>query len=251
MESAVRSTQGCLTPEAGGWAEPSTGEAATVRVLQGPVTGSQRLELAVTACASGRRVERPADDRDVLLFVLQGVGTLQAGGGEHALAPLTGALVPARTAWVVQAAGTGALAMVTVSLRPAAGEEATRVATSGLAEQETRAATGDRSFRIVHDQGTGSRSATQFVGFVPPGRAPDHFHEYDEVIYVLAGEGILHMEGHATPFRTGATIHLPPRLVHCLENVGDGPMEVLGVFTPAGSPSDAFYPDGSRAYYDP
>jgi len=30
---------------------------------------------------------------------------------------------------------------------------------------------------------------TQFIGFIPPGRAPDHFHRYDEVIYILAGEG--------------------------------------------------------------
>jgi oxalate decarboxylase/phosphoglucose isomerase-like protein (cupin superfamily) len=37
--------------------------------------------------------------------------------------------------------------------------------------------------------------------------------------------------------------------VHSLENVGDEPMQVLGVFRPAGSPSEAYYPDGTRATY--
>lgn len=249
VETAVQSTQGCLTT--GAWAEPSADEATTARVLQGLATGSGRLELAVVTCASGRRVELGADGREALIFILEGSGRLLVADEAHALEPLTGVLVPSQTAAAIEVAGPRELAMVMVSLGPSPGEGSTRVATTGLAEQEARAATGDRSFRIVHGPETGSCSATQFVGFIPPGRAPDHFHEYDEVIYVLAGEGILHMEGHATPFRAGATIHLPPRLVHCLENVGDGPMEVLGVFTPGGSPSDAFYPDGSRAYYDP
>jgi oxalate decarboxylase/phosphoglucose isomerase-like protein (cupin superfamily) len=45
----------------------------------------------------------------------------------------------------------------------------------------------------------------------------------------------------------GSSIHLPARLVHCLENHGPGEMQVLGVFRPAGSPAEAYYPDGSAA----
>jgi hypothetical protein len=37
--------------------------------------------------------------------------------------------------------------------------------------------------------------------------------------------------------------------VHCLENVGPGEMQVLGVFRPAGSPAEAYYPDGTQAPY--
>ena len=42
-------------------------------------------------------------------------------------------------------------------------------------------------------------------------------------------------------------MHLPARLVHCLENYGPGEMRVLGVFRPAGSPAEAYYPDGTPA----
>ncbi len=88
---------------------------------------------------------------------------------------------------------------------------------------------------------------TQFIGFVPPGRAPDHYHHYDEVIYILEGRGVLHVAGAASPLAPGSCVHLPSRLVHCLENSGAGELELLGVFSPAGSPAEAYYPDGSPA----
>src|SRR5262249_11352066 len=36
--------------------------------------------------------------------------------------------------------------------------------------------TGDRWYRVLIDEGMGSTQVTQFVGAIPPGRAPDHFH---------------------------------------------------------------------------
>jgi hypothetical protein len=35
--------------------------------------------------------------------------------------------------------------------------------------------------------------------------------------------------------------------VHCLANTGDSELRVLGVFRPAGSPAEAYYPDGTPA----
>ena len=53
----------------------------------------------------------------------------------------------------------------------------------------------------------------------------------------VKGEGFLHMAGETRPIRAGSCIYLPPLHMHCLENAGDGPMRVLGVFQPAGSPA--------------
>jgi mannose-6-phosphate isomerase-like protein (cupin superfamily) len=64
-----------------------------------------------------------------------------------------------------------------------------------------------------------------------------HSHTYDEVIYVVYGEGVLHLEGRETPIAPGTCIHLPPLEEHCLENTGDGTMRVLGVFHPSGDPA--------------
>src|SRR6185437_5689130 len=117
-----------------------------------------------------------------------------------------------------------------------------------LADQEAQAATTDREFRIVADPATGLRSATHFVGYIPIERAPNHFHTYDEVIYVLEGEGTMEAGPFARPVRAGSCIQLPARTVHCLSNSGTGPMRIVAVFRPAGSPAAAFYPDGTPAY---
>jgi mannose-6-phosphate isomerase-like protein (cupin superfamily) len=85
------------------------------------------------------------------------------------------------------------------------------------------------------------------VGYIPVGAAPPHYHLYDEVIYVLDGNGVMHMGGEQTPLRAGSAINLPAREVHTLANSGPGVMRVLGVFRPSGSPAAAYYPDGTAA----
>jgi quercetin dioxygenase-like cupin family protein len=97
--------------------------------------------------------------------------------------------------------------------------------------------TGDRRFRVLFGPGHGCSAATQFVGEIPPGRAPDHSHPYDEVVLVLAGEGVLHAGPADHPLAPGSCVHLPPGRPHCLENTGRATLRVLGVFHPGGSPA--------------
>ena len=144
-------------------------------------------------------------------------------------------------------AGPNGLDLVSVRIPdPEPGGQA--AATTRLGDQFAHDATTDRQFRIVADPRTGLRSATHFVGYIPVARAPDHFHTYDEVIYVLEGEGWFHAEGTSQPVAPGTCIGLPARTVHCLENTGESTMRVQAVFRPAGSPAAAYYPDGSAAY---
>ena len=94
--------------------------------------------------------------------------------------------------------------------------------------------TGDREFRVLLSEGL---TITQFAGMIPPGRAPAHHHSYDEVVHVLAGQGVVHLvTAPMTPIGPGTSIYLPPLAPHCLENTGPEPLRVLGVFHPAGSP---------------
>lgn len=78
---------------------------------------------------------------------------------------------------------------------------------------------------------------TQFVGIIPPGRAPDHYHLYEEVICILEGEGRMWAGDSSTPIAKGSCIYLPRGQRHCVENSGAGDMRLLGVFYPAGSPA--------------
>lgn len=127
-------------------------------------------------------------------------------------------------------------------------EQLARTTVRRLADLEAQDATTDRMFRIMADPETGLRSATHFVGYVPTVRAPDHFHTYDEVIYILEGEGAFHSGGTSRPIGVGSCIELPARTVHCLENTGPDVMRLVAVFRPPGSPAAAYYPDGTPAY---
>ena len=92
--------------------------------------------------------------------------------------------------------------------------------------------TGDRWYRELIQS-----EITQFVGSIPPGRAPDHFHSYEEVLFILRGAGRMWAGETNTPISPGSCIYLPKGLVHCVENTGAGELRLMGVFYPAGSPS--------------
>jgi mannose-6-phosphate isomerase-like protein (cupin superfamily) len=105
-----------------------------------------------------------------------------------------------------------------------------------LADQKAQP-TADRWYRVLIDERVGSTQVTQFVGSIPPGRAPDHFHHYEEVLFILKGEGRMWAGETNTPVDVGSCIYLPKGQVHCVENTGVGELRLLGVFYPAGSPS--------------
>ena len=97
--------------------------------------------------------------------------------------------------------------------------------------------TADRWYCVLVDDEVGSTQATQFVGSIPPGRAADHFHNYEEVLFILKGDGRMWAGETNTPIAAGSCIYLPKGQVHCVENTGTDELRLLGVFYPAGSPS--------------
>jgi mannose-6-phosphate isomerase-like protein (cupin superfamily) len=190
----------------------------------------------------GRGDERRDDERDEVLYVLEGSAVATVGGEEQELGPGTGVFVARGTPWRVQSTdGLKLLSVLVEQPLPASASHAV------IASGERGPATAGREFTLLAHPENGCASVTQFVGHIPPGRAPDHFHRYDEVVYVLSGEGAFHVDGESAPLRAGSSVHLPASLIHCLENHGPGEMHVLGVFRPAGSPAEAYYPDGSAA----
>jgi len=190
----------------------------------------------------GRGDEHCDDERDEVLYVLEGSAVATVGGEQQEFDPGTGVFVARGTPWRVEsAAGLKLLSVLVEQPLPASASHAV------IASGERGTATAGREFTLLAQPENGCASVTQFVGYIPPGRAPDHFHRYDEVVYVLTGEGAFHIDGESAPLRAGSCVHLPARLVHCLENHGPSEMRVLGVFRPAGSPAEAYYPDGSAA----
>ena len=224
-------------------------------VVIGPPTGFTALEQSLLEIEPRTSTPRATGAAEEALFVVSGSGRLRSGGKAHVLEPESGAVLGPQESYVLEAGAEEVLRVVAVRV-PLAGELGSRegppappgATVHRLSDQEAAAATSDREFRIVADPARGLSSATHFVGYIPPVRAPDHFHTYDEVIYVLDGEGALHVGGESHPVAAGSSIQLPARTVHCLENTADTVMRVVAVFRPAGSPAAAYYPDGTPAF---
>lgn len=229
--------------ETDGAREPSSDAAVETQALFGAARGCAGFEQRILRF-DGSSGDRSDPERDEVLYVLSGSGATTIGGDRHSLAPGTAAYVARGTAWRVDDADDLAvLSVVVQEPLPSSGTHAVL----DLAAEETQGATAGRQFRLLATPDVGCTSVTQFVGYIPVGAAPDHFHTYDEVVYVLEGEGAVRIGGESAPLRPGSCVHLPARLVHCLANDGPGVMQVLGVFRPAGSPAEAYYPDGTRA----
>ena len=220
-----------------------TGGGAVVRTILD--TGAGRdgqdgLVRRLVELGAGSRFEGTAGPGGELWFVIVGTGRLEPRTGPAI--PVrrdTGVWLPPGARYRLSADGPGELTLDSVSLPAgAAGSDgdATQPRLSELRDCAVEV-TGDRRFRVLHGPGNGCSAATQFVGEIPPGRAPDHSHPYDEVVLVLAGEGVLHAGPADHPLAPGSCVHLPPGRPHCLENTGRATLRVLGVFHPGGSPA--------------
>lgn len=173
-----------------------------------------------------------------LWFVIEGTGRLDCGdqvGLEFG--PDFGLLVPPGLGYRLVADPGACVRLDVVALPESAAMSASQ---SPLVRELAGCAvetTGDRRFRVLFGPGADCSVATQFVGEIPPGRAPAHSHPYDEMVLVLEGGGTLHLGGETFPLAPGTCTHLPPGRPHCLENTGTSMLRVLGVFHPADSPA--------------
>ena len=200
------------------------------------MTGLVRRLVSV---APGSRFEGTAASGGELWFVIAGSGRLDAGGLRRAaVGPEAGVWVPPGSGYRLDADRDVLLDAVALPAGPRTPQAPSVARVSRLRDCEVER-TGDRRFRVVLGPGRGCEAATQFVGEIPPGRAPEHSHPYDEMVLVLEGEGVAHVRGGDgdRALAPGTRLHLPPGRPHCLENTGTGTLVVLGVFHPGGSPA--------------
>ena len=208
------------------------------------------LALRRLSFAPGRTEPIAEAGVDSLLFVLTGSGVLSVGESSSPLRAGSAGLVLAGEDATLQSADGLELLVVTAAAStdlhaPMGTREL--VVSPGTAEQQQ--ATGARSFQILFGPHNGSTRATLFAGYVPPGKAPWHYHLYDEIVFVPAGPGRLHLEEATEELGAGSAFRLRPRQVHIVENLGEAAMTIIGVFTPAGSPSAAYLEPAIAAAY--
>ncbi|MEK6333520.1 MAG: cupin domain-containing protein [Acidobacteriota bacterium] len=231
-------------------------------------TGAQAISLHVLEFAPGLSPGIRNDDCDEILFVLgrerghavrmsepaertsdaEVLGHVFINGHPHDLTPDTGIYIRPGEIFAVDNSGPNSIVMISsqcpdpnrlpefIEAPSAIAAAATPAPLLRLSDRPAQP-TADRWYRVMVDDRVGSINATQFVGSIPPGRAPDHFHHYEEVLFILKGEGRMWAGETHTPIAPGSCIYLPKGQVHCVENTGAGELRLLGVFYPAGSPS--------------
>jgi mannose-6-phosphate isomerase-like protein (cupin superfamily) len=97
--------------------------------------------------------------------------------------------------------------------------------------------TGDRWFKLLADKDLGCQRVTQFIGFIPKSEAPEHYHTYEEAIYIVEGRGVMWADGKEASVAAGSCIYLPRQVKHSVKNFDDAPIRLMGVFHPSGSPA--------------
>jgi len=224
-------------------------------------SGAKAISLRVMELEPGLSPGIQTSEADDVLYVLEGRATVYLDGWPHVAGPDTGIYVRPGVCLTIDNPGPGPMILIgsrcpdpgpalkaaaprTAPIpggRPASPSPFVRVADR---PSET---TGDRSYRVLVDRSVGCEAVTQFVGTIPPGRSPDHFHHYEEVLCILEGQGRMWAGRRHAAIGPGSCIFLPRRQLHCVENTGNGPLRLLGVFYPAGSPAARLYRNASSS----
>ena len=225
------------------------GDTAEIRVTFDRSNACERLEQRVIRYGPGRSKPRTLQGQQEILYVVDGEGTLLLDGDVHRLEPDTGVFLAAGETYEIDNDNESDQPIVLVSVRAPQEREPSsrRKVVIRFDDQEELRADAKRTFRYLVNQDAGCHDVTQFIGIVEPCRAPDHSHVYDEVGYIIEGEGVAHIGDDHIPLHAGSVFHLPPEQVHCIENNGSSVMRIMGVFHPSGDPASRSYDEARTA----
>jgi quercetin dioxygenase-like cupin family protein len=217
-----------------------------------PSVEDSALALSEIHLDADEEYDIDGSELDALIYVFAGSGTLAIDGTARPVGAGTGGLVLAGEQGRLVAVHGQLSAFVATADRDADHHApiGPREIVSRLNHAGSERATGARSFQVLLGPHNGSTRATLFAGYIPPGKAPWHYHLYDEIVWVPEGPGRLHVGEKTTELGPGSAFRLRPRQVHIVENLSaDRTMTVIGVFSPAGSPSAAYLtPDVAAEY---
>jgi mannose-6-phosphate isomerase-like protein (cupin superfamily) len=213
--------------------------------------GARDIAQAISIYSAGRAPSRRNQEGEEVLYVVRGNGACYIDEQRCELEPGTGVFIPPRSVYQIENLIPTELEIVSVccpeeeaiktDLRIEEGRSSIAAPVRTVRESDQKAIqTGDRTFKLLINQDAGCRYVTQFIGVIPPGRAPMHHHTYEEAIYIIEGAGRVWTEAGSADFKPGASIYLPRGVSHSLENMGQANIRLLGVFHPSGSPAVSY-----------
>lgn len=216
-------------------------------------SGAKHITQTLSEYAPGRSPFVTNPSAEEVLYVISGHGACNINNGTYSLQPGVALFIPPGATYNIENNGTEPIHTVTSccpedperTVRPLEQPPASAVPgahhLSVHEKDRTDVRAGaDRLFRILVHTDLGCRQVTQFVGWIPTSKAPVHYHEYEEGIFILQGNGIVHTEDDECEFGPGSSVYFPQGVRHCVENPGNTTIKLLGAFYPSGSPGAAY-----------
>ena len=216
-------------------------------LVAGQELGANKLSQWLASTNLASNFQYGFGSADVVLFIVQGAGSINISGREFEFATSSGIYVAPGETFAISRIENGPLQLLVgacpeSSAAPQLGgtsmlfDDSVPSRVVPLADQE-RHATADRFYQLLVNEKLGECRVTQFIGSIPRSKAPEHFHEYEEIIMVLQGTGIFWTEQKSAPIHTGSIIYLPRKQPHCVQCTDEDGMQLVGMFYPAGSPT--------------
>lgn len=223
----------------------------TARAVICQASGAQRITQTISDYGPGLSPAIVNPGAEEVLYVAGGEGQCHVNGFAYPFRPGAALFIPPGLVYCIENTGTENIRVVSSCCpedprrhvvdgpAPAASGEAPRLLVHEDHREDIRAGQ-DRLFRYLVYTDLGCRQITQFAGWIPTGKAPFHYHTYEEGIFILEGRGIVHAGDESCEFGVGSSIYFPIGARHCVENSGTVTIKLLGAFYPSGSPGEAY-----------
>ena len=92
---------------------------------------------------------------------------------------------------------------------------------------------GTRQYRSPIGQKHGSQYVSQSISTYNRGRSVARRNaQSEEVLYVVSGNGICYVDGHAYPIAPTTAVYIPPAAQYQIDNPFDAPIEIVSVCCP-------------------
>ncbi|MFT6956979.1 MAG: mannose-6-phosphate isomerase-like protein (cupin superfamily) [Halieaceae bacterium] len=237
---------GCYVAKVDKLARTSYG-ALTLATLISADTGAHHQSQFYGELGAGTSSIVSYPEREVIILVGEGFGSINISGREFELEPETGIYVRSGEAFSVTNSGE-AVVKLYISVCPLAVEPSVlsvmpvnfdddygrRVV--GI-DTDNRQSMADRFFQMLVDKDIGSTVVTQFIGDVPLSKAALHRHLYEESLVILRGSGCMWTEKRKTLVKAGDVIFLPRKQIHSLQCTDPEGMMLAGIIYPGDNPS--------------
>ena len=140
----------------------------------GRASGAEAISLRILEFGPGRSAALRNHEFDEVIYVHEGDCTIFIDDAAYEVGPETGVYLRPGQTLIVENVGTDVVRFVSSQCPKETSSKPSEQPPIVKLSDRRALPTADRWYRVLVDDEIGSEQVTQFVGSIPPGRAPDH-----------------------------------------------------------------------------